>query len=125
MDVACDYYTVWSEEMKGELADQFPHIKTEAIITGCPLFDVYYQKPYALTPRDVPRPSRSFRRQALHPLRHEHAGGMPDECEVVEQYWEALNRSPLGGKVSMLVRLHPKENMAKYQSLRGRIRTWW
>jgi hypothetical protein len=44
---------------------------------------------------------------------------MPDECDVIRQYWEALSRSPLAGKISMLVRLHPKETIAKYQSLLG------
>ena len=119
MDVSCDYYTVWSEEMKGELADQFPHIKTEAIITGCPLFDVYYQKPYAkpreafLTEIGLP-PDKPYILYATNT-----PACMPDEGEVVEQYWEALNRSPLGGKITMLVRLHPKDSMEKYQSLVG------
>lgn len=120
MDVACDYYTVWSEEMKGELAYQFPHIETEVIVTGCPLFDVYYQKPYALSREDflakvgLPADKPYILYATNTPA------AMPDECQVIEQYWEALNRSPLGGKVGMLVRLHPKETVAKYQSLQGR-----
>jgi hypothetical protein len=119
MDVACDYYTVWSEEMKGDLAYQFPHIKTQAIITGCPLFDVYYQKPYAKSrekflaeiglPADKPYILYATNTPA----------GMPDECQVIEQYWEALGRSSLAGKITMLVRLHPKETMEKYEDLLG------
>ena len=119
MDVSCDYYTVWSEEMKGELAYQFPHIKSEVIITGCPLFDVYYQKPYA-------KPRERFLAEVGLPTDKPYIlyatntpAAMPDEGEIVEQYWHALNRSPLGGKITMLVRLHPKDSMEKYQSLVG------
>jgi hypothetical protein len=46
--------------------------------------------------------------------------GMPDEYDVIRQYWEALGRSPLAGKIGMLVRLHPKETLAKYEWLMGR-----
>ena len=119
MDVACDYYTVWSEEMKGDLAYQFPHIQTEVIITGCPLFDVYYQRPFA-KPRD------EFLAEVGLPLDKPYIlyatntpAAMPDECQVIEQYWDALNRSPIAGKVAMLVRLHPKETTEKYRSLFG------
>jgi hypothetical protein len=120
MDVSCDYYTVWSEKMKGEIAEQFPHIKTEVIITGCPLFDVYYKKPYAMSREDflakvglaVDKPYILYATNT--------PAAMPDECEVILQYWEALGHSPLAGKISMLVRLHPKETIAKYESLLGR-----
>lgn len=119
MDVCCNYYTVWSEEMKGEFAEQFPHLKSEIVVTGCPLFDVYYQKPYAMNreaflaklglPADRPYILYATNTPAA----------MPDECQVIEQYWEALGRSPLGGKISMLVRLHPKETIKKYEALLG------
>ncbi len=119
MDVSCDYYTVWSEEMKHELAEQFPHVKTEVIVTGCPLFDVYYNKPYAMRREDflakigLPADKPYILYATNTPA------AMPDECDVIRQYWEALGRSPLAGKISMLVRLHPKETIAKYQSLLG------
>jgi hypothetical protein len=119
MDGSCDYYTVWSEEMKGELAYQFPHIKSEVIITGCPLFDVYYQKSYA-------KPRERFLTEIGLPTDKPYIlyatntpAAMPDEGEIVEQYWAALNRSPIGGKITMLVRLHPKDSIEKYQSLVG------
>jgi CDP-Glycerol:Poly(glycerophosphate) glycerophosphotransferase len=119
MDISCDYYTVWSEEMKGEFAFQFPHIQTEVIITGCPLFDVYYQKPYA-------KSRETFVAEIGLPTEKPYIlyatntpAAMPDEGEIVKQYWKALSRSPLGGKIGMLVRLHPKDNMDKYQSLVG------
>jgi hypothetical protein len=119
MDVSCGYYTVWSEEMKHELAEQFPHVKTEVIVTGCPLFDVYYNKPYAMRREDflakigLPADKPYILYATNTPA------AMPDECDVIRQYWEALSRSPLAGKISMLVRLHPKETIAKYQSLLG------
>jgi hypothetical protein len=119
MDVACDYYTVWSDEMKAEFAEQFPHIQTETIVVGCPLFDLYYQRPYAKSREDflaeigLP-PDKPYILYATNT-----PSAMPDECQVIEQYWQALNRSRLSNRISMLVRLHPKESLEKYQSLFG------
>jgi CDP-Glycerol:Poly(glycerophosphate) glycerophosphotransferase len=119
MDVSCDYYTVWSEEMKGDLAKQFPHIKTKVIITGCPLFDLYYQKPYAM-PREKFLTKIGLAADKPYILYATNTPAtMPDECDVVKQYWEGLGSSPLAGKISMLVRLHPKETIDKYQALLG------
>jgi hypothetical protein len=119
MDVSCDYYTVWSEEMRHELAEQFPHVKTEVIVTGCPLFDVYYNKLYAMRREDFLAKTGLPADKPYILYATNTPAGMPDECDVIRQYWEALGRSPLAGKISMLVRLHPKETIAKYQSLLG------
>jgi hypothetical protein len=120
MDVSCDYYTVWSEEMRHELAEQFPHVKTEVIVTGCPLFDVYYNKLYAMRREDFLAKTGLPADKPYILYATNTPAGMPDECDVIRQYWEALGRSPLAGKIGMLVRLHPKETIAKYQSLMGR-----
>lgn len=119
MDLACDYYTVWSEEMKEELAYQFPHMNPEVRITGCPLFDLYYDRRGAVSREaflgqldlDPDKPMIFYATNT--------PSAMPDEGEIVAQYWEALNRSPLAGKVNLLVRLHPKDTLAKYQAVIG------
>jgi CDP-Glycerol:Poly(glycerophosphate) glycerophosphotransferase len=117
MDISCDYTTVWSEEMRNEFLRQFPHIKTKLVVTGCPLFDIYYnkslaehrktflseigldsEKPYILYTTNTP-------------------AAMEDESQIVASYWKALQASPLAGKVGMLVRLHPKERFEKYRCL--------
>jgi hypothetical protein len=119
MDTSCDYYTVWSHEMAEEFAYQFPHIKTKVLIAGCPMFDMYKNKRYAKSrelflaelglPADKPYVLYTTNTPAA----------MPDECEIVRQYWAALNSSPIAGKVNLVVRLHPKESIARYQSLVG------
>jgi hypothetical protein len=42
-----------------------------------------------------------------------------DEHIIVRNYWEALCRSPLKGKISLLVRLHPKQTREPYNNLMG------
>jgi hypothetical protein len=119
MDISCDYYAVWSDGMKEEFLSQFPHIRAEVRVTGCPLFDIYYNRSGA-TSRDAfleeigLDPAKPYIFYATNT-----PAAMPDEGEVVRQYWEALNRSPLAGKVNMLLRLHPKDNIEKYQNLIG------
>ena len=119
MDTSCGSYTVWSEEMKQELAFHFPYVNAQAFVTGAPLFDIYYNKPYAmdraefleglgLSP-DLPYVLYTTNTPA----------GMPDENKIVSWFWEELSKSPLAGKVSLLVRLHPKEAADRYDALSG------
>jgi hypothetical protein len=119
IDTGCDYYTVWSEEMQRELAAHFPYIGKQGIIVGCPMFDIYYSKrgavdraaflasvglspdlPYILYATNTP-------------------AAMPDENDIVIRFWKELNRTAWGGKVGLLVRLHPKEQLSLYDELRS------
>ena len=119
MDASCDYYTVWSSEMEGEFERHYPYVKTELVITGSPLFDMYYdhrgakdrasflkglglppELPYVLWTTNTP-------------------SGMPDENKIIRSYWDEIQRTPLAGKISLLVRLHPKEDEGKYTALLG------
>ena len=117
MDISCDYTTVWSEEMQKEFVQQFPHIKTKLVVTGCPLFDIYSNKSLAQDRKtflteiglDPEKPYILYTTNT--------PAAMADESEIVARYWEALQASPLAGRVGMLVRLHPKERFEKYRSL--------
>jgi hypothetical protein len=120
MDASCDYYSVWSEEMKGELARHFPYVDAQPIVTGSALFDMYYDKRHAVD-------RRNFLQSVGLPVDLPYIlyttntpSGMPDEAQIVERYWEELNRTPLAGKVSLLVRLHPKEDLETYAGLLNR-----
>jgi CDP-glycerol glycerophosphotransferase (TagB/SpsB family) len=117
MDISCDYTTVWSEEMQKEFVQQFPHIKTNVVVTGCPLFDIYYNKSLAQDRKtflteiglDPEKPYILYTTNT--------PSAIEDESQIVASYWRALKASPLAGKVGMLVRLHPKERFEKYKSL--------
>jgi hypothetical protein len=117
MDTSCDYYTVWSEEMRREMATHFPYFTTETIVTGSPLFDMYYDKRYAIDRETFLKsiglpPDRPYILYTTNT-----PAGMPDECVIVERYWKELNQTKLAGKVSLLVRLHPKEDVTRYTAL--------
>jgi hypothetical protein len=118
MDNSCDYYTVWSDEMKGELARHFPYIKTSAIVTGTPLFDIYYNRRSAVE-------RAKFLASLGLPIDRPYIlwttntpAAMPDESQIVARYWKEVNRTKLAGKVSLLVRVHPKEDLERYSTLR-------
>ena len=119
MDASCDYYTVWSSEMEGEFARHYPYVKTKLVVTGSPLFDMYYNRhaakdrvsflkglglppelPYVLWTTNTP-------------------SGMPYEYKIIRAYWDEIQRTPLADKISLLVRLHPKEDAGKYSGLLG------
>jgi hypothetical protein len=117
MDISCHYTTVWSEEMQKEFVQQFPHIKTKVVVSGCPLFDIYFNKSLAEDRKTFLReigldPGKPY---ILYTTNTPSA--MEDESVIVARYWEALQASQLAGKVGMLVRLHPKESFEKYRSL--------
>jgi hypothetical protein len=119
MDASCDYYTVWSSEMEGEFERHYPYVKTKLVVTGSPLFDMYYNRrgardrasfleglglppelPYVLWTTNTP-------------------SGMPYEYKIIRAYWDEIQRTPLADKISLLVRLHPKEDEGKYTALLG------
>jgi hypothetical protein len=119
IDTGCDYYTVWSEEMKRELATHFPYIKREGIIVGCPMFDIYYTKRGALD-RDAFLAQLGLDPRLPYVLYATNTpAAMPDECDIVIRYWKELNRTRWAGRVGLLVRLHPKEQPSLYQELQG------
>jgi hypothetical protein len=117
MDTSCDYYTVWSEEMRAEFARHYPYIKTKLIVTGCPLFDIYYNRPGALD-RATFLGSLGLSPDLPYILWATNTpSAMPDESKIVADYWHALKKSKLAGKVGLLVRLHPKEEPSLYTEL--------
>jgi hypothetical protein len=119
MDTSCDYYTVWSEEMKQELARHFSYIKTKPFVTGAPLFDIYYNRPGAMD-RTSFLTSLGLSPDLPYILWATNTpSAMPDESEIIIRYWGELNRTPLAGKVGLLVRLHPKEERSLYAALEG------
>jgi len=119
MDASCDYYTVWSSEMEGEFARHYSYVKTKRVVTGSPLFDMYYNRRGA-------KDRASFLKGLGLPAELPYVlwttntpAGMPDEHRIIRSYWEEIQRTPLAEKISLLVRLHPKEDERKYTSLRG------
>ena len=44
---------------------------------------------------------------------------MPDEPELIATFWEAFSKTRLGGRVSLLVRLHPADKLERYCALQG------
>jgi CDP-glycerol:poly(glycerophosphate) glycerophosphotransferase len=117
MDSCCDYYTVWSEEMRREMAAHYSYIKTQVMVTGSPLFDRYYNRRDAmdrapfLTNLGLPADRPYILWTTNTP------SAMPDENEIIARFWRELQRTRLAGKISLLVRLHPKEDRALYAAL--------
>jgi hypothetical protein len=117
IDASCDYYTVWSEEMKEQLAKHYPYVHTKTFVTGSPLFDMYYAKRGEID-RDTFLSGFGLAPELPYVLWTTNTpAGMPDEHKIIHQYWEAIGRSPLAGKISLLVRLHPKETQEQYLPL--------
>jgi hypothetical protein len=117
IDACCDHYTVWSEGMKRELAAHFPYLGKEAVVVGCPLFDMYNTRRGALD-RETFCASLGLQPDLPYILYATNTpAAMPDECDIVVRFWKEINRSRLAGKVSLLVRLHPKEELELYREL--------
>lgn len=119
MDTSCDVYTVWSPEMQQEMAQHFPHLKTTTVVTGTPLFDLYYKRPGA-EDRSAFLAGLGLDPALPYVLWTTNTpSGMPDENIIVREFWLKMQLTPMAGKVSLLVRLHPKELEEKYQELRA------
>jgi hypothetical protein len=119
MDTSCDRYTVWSSEMEGEFARNYPYVKTSPIVTGSPMFDMYYNRRGAMDRETFLNglglsPHRPYVLWTTNT-----PAGMPDEHQIIRWFWGEIDRSPLARRLSLLVRLHPKEDHEKYTSLRG------
>lgn len=119
MDTSCDYYTVWSEEMKREMQTHFPYLRTTNIVTGTPLFDLYYKRPGAEDragflgrlglPADLPYVLWTTNTPS----------GMPDEHIIIREFWHRMQHTPMAGSFALLVRLHPKESAENYLDLKS------
>ena len=117
MDASCDYYTVWSREMEDEFTRHYSFVKTKLAVTGSPLFDMYYHR------RGAKDRASFLRALGLAPQRPyvlwttNTPSGMPEEHKVIRWFWDEVSRTPLAGRISLLVRLHPKEDQEKYSAL--------
>jgi alkylhydroperoxidase/carboxymuconolactone decarboxylase family protein YurZ len=119
MDTSCDCYMVWSSEMEGEFARHYPYVTTKLVVTGSPLFDMYYKRRGAMDRANFLTslglsPDRPYVLWTTNT-----PAGMPDEHKIIRWFWDQIGRTPLAGKISLLVRLHPKEDQEKYTSLLG------
>lgn len=118
MDSSCDYYTVWSEEMKGEMAAHFPHIKTNTVVTGAALFDLYFLRPGAQE-RSAFVESLGLPAELPYILWTTNSpAGMPDEHIILREFWHRMLATEMAGKCSLLIRLHPKESDENYLDLK-------
>ena len=119
MDTSCDCYTLWSSEMEEEFGRHYPYVETKLTVTGSPLFDMYYNK------RGATDRASFLTGLGLSPDRPcvlwttNTPSGMPDEHKIIRWFWDEIACTPLAGKISLLVRLHPKEDQAKYTALLG------
>ncbi len=118
MDSSCDHYTVWSEEMKGEMAAHFPYIKTNTVVTGAALFDIYFQRPGAKE-RGAFAESLGLPANLPYILWTTNTpAGMPDEHIIVREFWHRMLKAEMAGKCALLIRLHPKESDENYLDLK-------
>jgi hypothetical protein len=119
LDPSCEVCAVWSEEMAREVERHFSYLKLETRVVGSPLFDMYYNRRLA-SDRPAFLSSLGLKPELPYVLYTTNTpAATTDEHVIVRQYWEALCRSPLAGKVSLLIRLHPKQKEEPYDQFKG------
>lgn len=116
----CDYtgYLVWSEQMKRELVDYVGIEDDSRIhITGAPQFDFYHDPRYHQSRDEFCRAYGLDPRRKIVVYSTVTPGLMPDNPEVIRQVHDLWSKQ-LPGAPQLLVRLHPKDRLERYDSLR-------
>ena len=116
-----DRYYLWSDLMRDDLLRFYPDVSLEQVeITGTPQFDDH-RNSALLVSRD-----EFCRRMGLDPSRPIVLYAdctpslMPHEERVVEALADALDDDHAGSRCQLLVRLHPKDDGARFGALAGR-----
>lgn len=120
IDRYCKYYTLWSEEMIEEKRQYFPFIKSIDYVIGSPQFDIYFDDTLLMSRNDFLNslglnPSFPY---VLYTTNTPTA--MPDEPEILSCLWEEIEKSEISGKVSLLIRLHPKDRIERYWGIKNK-----
>jgi hypothetical protein len=119
LDTSAHHYTLWSEEMSEELKMYFPYIRSKNHIVGSPQFDIYYKDELLLKREDF-LSSLGLNPYLPYILYTTNTPvAMPDEHLIVRNYWKELNKAGLSNKVSLIIRLHPKDKIERYHEMYG------
>ena len=118
MDASCDYYTVWSSEMEGEFAP-LSLCEDQARGHGIAAVRHVLQSPRCQGSRKLPQGTGLPPELPYVLWTTNTPSGMPYEYKIIRAYWDEIQRTPLADKISLLVRLHPKEDAGKYSGLLG------
>ena len=118
IDASCGHYSLWSEEMVEEKRQYFPFIKSKDYVVGSPQFDIYFDKTFLMNREDFLKsvglnPSLPY---ILYTTNTPTA--MPDEPEILKLFWDEIEQSEISGKVSLLIRLHPKDRLERYWNIK-------
>ncbi len=116
----CDYdgYLVWSTVMRDHVRAYWEVRDEERIhLTGAPQFDYYFQEKHLLSRREFCRRHGLDADRKIVVYSTVAPAIMPDEPEMLRQLHE-LWRRDLPGEPQLLVRLHPKDRIERYHTLR-------
>ncbi|MFO0944470.1 MAG: hypothetical protein U1D30_00770 [Planctomycetota bacterium] len=117
----CDFdgYLVWSQDM-GVQIQRFMGIGNNRRfhVVGAPQFDFYKKANYQRTREEF------FAEYGLDPARKlivyttVTPGIVPDNEAIIRQVYDLMKSNQLPGDPQLLVRLHPKDKLERYESLR-------
>lgn len=116
----CDYagYLAWSPQMRQELVDHIGVADESRIrVIGAPQFDFYFNPAYHQSREEFCRQYGLDPQRKIVVYSTVTPGLMPDNPDVVRHvhdYW----KNQLPGNPQLLVRLHPKDRMERYEALR-------
>jgi hypothetical protein len=119
LDESSDHYALWSEEMAWEIKKYFPFINAEMHIVGSPQFDIYFNKNRLLEQTDFVATLGLDTKLPYILYTTNTPIAMPDEPDIIREFWSHLQNSELKDKVSLLIRLHPKDKIERYENLQG------
>jgi hypothetical protein len=112
-----DGYLAWSPEMRDHLVQHMEVRQPERIhLTGAPQFDFYFKPEYQLSREEFCRLYHLDPRRKIVVYSTVTPGIMPDEPEIIRQVHDLWERD-LPGDPQLLVRLHPKDRLERYQHL--------
>ena len=107
LSVVPDRMAVWNEGMKIE-AEEFHGFPAEKVdVVGVPQFDLYSDVDRFIAKRDFFEPHGLDPARKLITYAASTEGFIPDELEVIETIYQAIQAGRLGIPVQLLVRMHP------------------
>ncbi|MFO0944468.1 MAG: hypothetical protein U1D30_00760 [Planctomycetota bacterium] len=117
----CDYdaYLVWGEDMRDQLRKYMGVEDLGRIhIVGAPQFDFYLDQRYQQSREEFCRPLGLDPKRKIIVYATVTPGIIPDNPELIRQLHGVLRSRRFSGDPQILVRLHPKDRIERYEHLR-------
>lgn len=109
---------VWSQFMKEQLSKYYRYADTDVLIAGIPQFDIYFDKSKLKSREEFFSALNIDKNLSLITYTTSPTVISPNEPEIIEIIYQAIQQKKISRPCQLLVRFHPRDTIERYNHLR-------